>query len=119
MTQPAMLAALKRISSRRTRHELDHRRSTLANLEAIFTRTEYQPRIAFRFGSIGIETNFEAVLSIQRCNLQLYLGALFHMDRRRVKFVFFGSHLNHPHILIRLRCVRWSGGTSGDEKDES
>lgn len=98
------------------RHELDYYRSTLVNLEAIFIRSEYEAGIALRFESIGIETYFEAVLSVQRRNLQLYLGALFHMDGRRIEFIFFGSHFNYPHILIRLRSVSWAGETSGTEK---
>ena len=114
-----MLATPKGISAGHTRHELDHHRSTLVKLETVFIRSKYEAGIALCVGPIGIETNFEAMLSIQRRNLQLYLGALFYLDGRRIKFVFFGTHFNDPHVLIRLRSVSWSGETSGNGKADS
>ena len=113
MTQPAMLAAFKRISSGRTRQELDHRRSTLANLVAIFIRTKYEAGIALRFGSIGIKTNLESVLSIQRSNLQLNVSLGSHAFRFNsvdpsVPLVTIALHICASNNSLCL-ALRWSG----------
>lgn len=101
------------------RHEFHHRRRTLLELEAVFLRSEYKTGIALRVGPVGIEINFEAMLPVLSGDLQLHFGPLLHMDGRRVKLIFLGSHFNDLSILIRLRSVSWTGGTSGDGKADS
>ena len=78
----ATVAAVERVGSRCARHKLDHRRSSLLDLEAVFVRTEEEARITFRVRSVGVQIDLEAVRLIERPDLQLYLGPQLYADRR-------------------------------------
>ena len=114
VAEPAAIAAMEGVRSRRARHKLHYCRNSFFELEAVLIRTEDEARIALLIRSIWVEINLETVRPVESCNSQLHFGAPLDPGRRWTELVLLCRHLNDLCVLVRLRSVQLFGEAGRD-----
>jgi len=90
------------------REKFDRSLPTLLELPTIIAlrRRELETRVGRRVRTIGKNCRFEAVISVNCGDFQLYLRSGFDMDPARREFVLLRRHLDDLHILCLRGCFR-------------
>jgi hypothetical protein len=101
VAKTASMAAFKRICARHVGHEFNRSRFALLELPTVLWRSENQAGRAHRLGAIGNRCNFETVIVVGGCDLELNFGA-GPASGRRVTTVHSTSFYLSPSILVPL-----------------
>src|SRR5215469_4778528 len=98
------MTAVELIGARRLRDEFNRGGFLLFELEAVLRRRKNQAGLAAGLGAFGKGGDFEAVVVVDRGNLELHLGPGLYVNGRRRKRVLLRSEFHHLNgLLLRAK----------------